>query len=111
MKKEIKKSKVTVDKLAIMTNNGFDILRKEMKNGFERLEERMATKTDLDAQQKTLKIHGDVLQIMLKEIKAIHEDSKSFRNNISTLYTDHVSYDRKIENLTVRVEKLEIKNS
>ena len=87
---------MTIDKLVIIMNNSF-----------ERLENKMATKADLKT-QKTLKTHGDVLQIMLKEIKAVHEDSKSFRDNISTLYTDHVAYDRKIDNLTVRVEKLEI---
>ena len=84
---------MTIDKLVIIMNNSF-----------ERLENKMATKADL----KTQKTQGDVLQVVLKEIKAVHEDSKSFRDNISTLYTDHVAYDRKIDNLTVRVEKLEI---
>lgn len=87
MIKDNKKGKMTIDKLAIMVAKGF---------------ENMVTKEDFKTQQ-------DVLQIMLKEIKAIHEDSKSFRDNISTLFTDHVSYDRRIENLTIRVEKLEIK--
>ena len=85
---------MTIDKLVIIMNNSF-----------ERLENKMATKADL----KTQKTQGDVLQVVLKEIKAVHEDSKSFRDNISTLYTDHVAYDRKIDNLTVRVEKLETK--
>ncbi|OGI60537.1 hypothetical protein A2641_03320 [Candidatus Nomurabacteria bacterium RIFCSPHIGHO2_01_FULL_37_25] len=93
MKKETKTKKMTIDKLVIIMNNSF-----------ERLENKMATKADL----KTQKTQGDVLQVVLKEIKAVHEDSKSFRDNISTLYTDHVAYDRKIDNLTVRVEKLEI---
>lgn len=95
MKKETKTKRMTINDLAIMVAKGF---------------ENTATKEDLNKQQETLKIHGDVLQIMLKEIKAVHEDSKSFRDNISTLYTDHVAYDRKIENLNVRVEKLELKN-
>ena len=98
MKKDAKTKKMTIDKLAIMVAKGFDSI-----------ETRMATKTDLAAQQKTLKIHGDVLEIMLKEITAIHKDTKSFRDNISTLYTDHVGYDRKLSNLTVRVEKLELR--
>jgi len=58
----------------------------------------------------SLERHEQVMQVMLKEITAIHEDTKSFRDNISTLYTDHVAYDRKIENLNVRVEKLELKS-
>ena len=77
-------------------------LLESINRSFSRLEAKMATKEALKTQQ-------DVLEIMLKEITAIHEDSKSFRDNISTLYIDHVSYDRKIENLTVRVEKLEVK--
>jgi hypothetical protein len=89
LKKNKKSGKMTIDKLAVMIAKGFDSI-----------ELRMATKVDLKTQQ-------DVLHIMLKEIKAIHEDSKSFRDNISTLYTDHVAYDRRIENLTVRVEKIE----
>lgn len=36
---------------------------------FYKIEKRMATKEDLNTQQKTLKIHGDVSQVMLKEIK------------------------------------------
>ena len=63
----------------------------------------------LDRINKTLITHEEVMQVMLKEITAIHEDTKSFRDNISTLYTDHVGYDRKISNLGTRVEKLELK--
>jgi len=50
-----------------------------------------------------------VTEIMLKEIRAIHEDNKYFRSSISNLNIDGSSYDRKIENLTIRVEKLELK--
>jgi len=65
--------------------------------------DKMATKDDMKIQQ-------EVSKIMLKEIKAIHEDGKSFRENISSLNTDGILYDRKINNLTVRVEKLEVKS-
>ena len=68
-------------------------------------------------QNETLKIHtdmfkknGEVMELMLKEIKNIHEDNKYFKQNISSLNSDGLSYDRKIENLTLRVEKLESKN-
>ena len=50
-----------------------------------------------------------VTEIILKEIRTIHEDNKYFRNSISSLNIDGSSYDRKIENLTIRVEKLELK--
>ena len=46
---------------------------------------------------------------MLKEISAIHEDNKRFRETVASLNMDGISYDRRIENLTVRVEKIEIK--
>ena len=99
-----------IDGLAISTAKGFegvdekidnsidliDKLAISTLNNFERIESKMATK--------------DVLEVMLKEINAIHGDTKSFRDNISTLYTDHVGYDKKISNLTVRVEKLEVKS-
>ena len=49
------------------------------------------------------------LEIIVKELRAIHEDNKYFRQSISGLNSDGISYDRKIENLTVRVEKLEAK--
>lgn len=95
MKKEIKTKKMTIDKLAVMVAKSFKNMatKDDIKN--------MATKDDIKTQQ-------DVLQIMLKEIKAIHEDSKFFKDTISTLYIDHIAYDRKIENLTVRVEKIEL---
>ena len=50
-----------------------------------------------------------VLELITKELRAIHEDNKYFRQSISGLNSDGISYDRKIENLTVRVEKLEAK--
>ncbi len=111
MNRIIKKNKkVTIDKLATMVANGFESLEVRMATKDDI--KNMATKDDIKnmATKGDLKIQNDVLQIILKEIKAIHEDSKSFRDNISTLFTDHVSYDRRIENLTIRVERLEIKN-
>jgi hypothetical protein len=66
------------------------------------MEAKMATKEDLKIQQ-------GVLEIMLREIKAIHEENKYFRASISNLNLEGLSYDKKIENLTIRVEKLELK--
>lgn len=131
MKKAIKKKitiedlSLTIKDLSLSMNKGFKGVNNKIDNAvdlidklavstlknFERIETKMATKEDIKdmATKGDLKIQQDVLQIMLKEIKAVHEDSKSFRDNISTLYTDHIAYDRKIDNLTVRVEKFEIK--
>jgi hypothetical protein len=114
MQKKTKTTKMTIDKLAIMVAKGFDRMatKDDIKNMATKSDiKNMATKDDIKdmATKKDLKIQGDVLQIMLKEMKAIHEDSKSLRENIATLYTDHVAYDRRIDNLAVRVEKLETK--
>jgi len=91
MKKETKNKTITNTELLESINRSFS-----------KIEQKMATKEDLKTQQ-------EVTQIMLKEINAIHADTKSFRENISTLYIDHLAYDGKIDNLTAPVEKLEIK--
>ena len=137
-KKSEKSGRMTIDKLAVIMKAGFDGVNKKFSgvnkkfgglnkkidnsselidklavstlNNFVRIEAKMATKEDFNIQQATLKTHHNVLQIMLKEITAIHGDTKSFRDNIATLYTDHVGYDRKISNLGARVEKLELKS-
>lgn len=59
---------------------------------------------------KALEMHGRVMQDILKEVKSIHEDNKHFRNSIIGLNSDSISYERRVENLTFRVEKLESKN-
>mgnify|MGYP001571631001 CR=1 FL=1 len=91
MKKLIKK-KTTLDKLAIMMSNSFETLRKDIND----------VKKDVSSSTK-------VSNLMLKEISAIHEDNKRFRETVASLNMDGISYNRRIENLTIRVEKLEIK--
>ena len=59
---------------------------------------------------ETLATHEEVLQNILKEIKAIHEDHKDFRSSIANLYSENLSRDNMMNNLTVRVEKLELKS-
>ena len=56
-----------------------------------------------------LKSINEVSTIILKEIKTIHEDNKYFRESISSLHKDGFSYDKRIDNLDTRVEKLELK--
>ena len=56
---------------------------------------------------KKLDQHDKIFEVMLKEIKTIHEDNKYFRQSISSLNFDGLTYDRKIGDLTTRVEKLE----
>ena len=49
--------------------------------------------------------------LILKEISAIHKDNKHFRETVASLNMDGISYNRRIENLTIRVEKLETKKA
>jgi phage shock protein A len=51
----------------------------------------------------------DTMLLIVKEIRTIHEENRNFRQSISGLNSDGISYERKIENLTARVEKLEAK--
>jgi len=59
--------------------------------------------------QKAMADHAEIMTVLLKEIRTIHEDNKYFRQSISNLNIDNLSYDRKIKNLDARVEKLELK--
>jgi len=77
-------------------------LLESINRSFSKVEEKMATKEALKTQQ-------GVLEITLKEIRTIHEDNKYFRSSISNLNIDGLSYDRKIEDLKNRVERLEMK--
>ncbi len=77
-------------------------LLESINRSFDKMEAKMATKEALKTQQ-------GVLEILLKEIKTIREDNKYFRQSISSLNTNDLSCDKKIENLTIRVEKLELK--
>ncbi|MFZ1019645.1 MAG: hypothetical protein WAN61_01470 [Minisyncoccia bacterium] len=57
---------------------------------------------------ETLKNINEVTIIILKEIKTIHEENKYFRQSVSSLNFDGLTYDRKISDLNIRVEKLEL---
>ncbi|MEK9181635.1 MAG: hypothetical protein AAB786_01305 [Patescibacteria group bacterium] len=89
MKKEVK-SKMNIDKLAIMVAKGFENTTYEIKSVNEKLDR-----------------HDKVFHLIMKELKAMNDDRKYFKENISSLNSDGLSYNRKIENLTMRVEKLE----
>ena len=58
---------------------------------------------------KSFADNAEVMALILKEIRSIHEDNKNFRESISSLNIDGLSYHRKIENLTLRIEKVESK--
>ena len=54
--------------------------------------------------------HENALGLILKEIRQIHQDNTDFRKNMASLTIDGISYDKKIEGLTIRLEKLEAKS-
>ncbi len=59
---------------------------------------------------KTLVVQQGVLQTMIKEMKNFREDNKYTRSTLSDFTGDVSSHDRKIDNLTMRVERLESKS-
>jgi hypothetical protein len=59
---------------------------------------------------EALELHGKILQDILKELKNMHEENKYFRQSITDLYKNGSFCDRKISNLDIRVEKLELKS-
>lgn len=58
---------------------------------------------------KSFADNAEVMALILKEIRTIHEDNKYFRESISNLYGGVAKHDRKINNLDIRVGKLESK--
>ena len=50
---------------------------------------------------------GQVLEMILKELQALHNDHKDTLKTLLSFTGDVSSHDRKINNLTVRVEKIE----
>jgi len=54
-----------------------------------------------DRHEKVMVDIQEVMTLILKEMKQMQEENKYFRENISNLYGDGVSYDRRLSNLTV----------
>ena len=100
-KEEIKKT--TEKYVTEKTFNTFE-------NRFDKFEARFESSARATAKSfaDTTEIINKTTEIILKEIRTIHEDNKYFIQSISSLNTDGLSFDRKIENLTMRVEKLEL---
>lgn len=79
---------VTEKKFGIFEHK-FESSMRSIARSFVKIDERF------DANHK-------VLEAMLKEIKDIHEDNKEFRKNLIGLTSEGLSYERRIENLTVQ---------
>jgi DNA topoisomerase IA len=91
MKKEIKK---VTEKY--VTETTF----KKFESSFE---------TNMTNIAKSFERHEKVMDHILKELQQMHEENKYFRQSISGLNSDGLSYDRRIDNLDLRVEKPEAK--
>ena len=105
-----------VDKLTTIVAEGFKSTQADVKsiqvdlssthNDIEKLA--IFTAKGFDKVDKKLDQHDKIFEIMIKELRDIHQDNKHFRESVSGLNNDGVFCKRKIENLTVRVEKLEL---
>lgn len=109
MKKAIKTKKITIDTLAVLMKDGFDGVGKKF-NYTEDLIDKLAVSTSkgFESIDKKLDQHDKIFELMIKDLKTIHEDNKYFRQTVSILNSNDLFYDRKIEDLTTRVEKLEL---
>jgi len=99
--------KITIDDLALMIKRGFDltITKEESKN--------FATKDDLKnfVTKDDLKnfVTKDDLKEVWEELHAIHGDVSYIRNTMSGLIHSDIRHEDAIEDLTVRVHRLEKK--
>ena len=57
---------------------------------------------------KSLETHEKVLEGILGELRSLREDNKYIKDTLNGFVSDVSRNDRKINNLTVRVEKLEV---
>lgn len=105
MKKAVKK---TTQKY--VTEKTFNAFEERFESSARATAKSFADNAEVTAAMLTeLKNINEVTTIILKELRTIHEDNKYFKQSISSLNSDGLSYDRKIEDLTVRVEKVESK--
>lgn len=84
-----------------------------MKKAVKRTTEKYVTEKTFEKHMQSIARsfdrHGKVMQDILKELRQMHEDHKSSRSTLSNFVGDVSLHDRRIENLTMRVERLESK--
>ena len=85
-----------------MTEKVFKKTASEFEDKFDKFEDRFESSARATA--KSFADNAEVMALILKEIRTIHEDNKYFRQSISSLNIDGLSQDRKIENLTTRMD-------
>ncbi|MCC7160818.1 hypothetical protein IT399_03835 [Candidatus Nomurabacteria bacterium] len=84
-------------------------MKKEIKKTTEKYVTEKTFEKHMLAIAKSFARVNEVSDMILKEIRNIHEENKYFRHSVSDLSIDNLSSNRKIENLTTRVERLELK--
>ncbi|OGI67244.1 hypothetical protein A3A05_02580 [Candidatus Nomurabacteria bacterium RIFCSPLOWO2_01_FULL_41_12] len=83
------------------------VTEKTFKTKFDNFDAKF--ERSMQAIAKSFADNAEVMALILKEIRDIHEGNKHFRESMSSLYGDVFSHDKRIDNLDVRVEKLESK--
>ena len=71
-----------------------------MKKGNKKTTKKYVTESTFEKHMRSL---AEAMDIMIRELKQIHEDNKYFRASISNLNLEGLSYDRRIENLNSRI--------
>lgn len=84
-----------------------------MKKAVKKTTEKYVTESTFEKHMnniaKSFNRHEKVMEDILKELRQMHDENKYFRASIFNLNIEGLSYDKKIENLNIRVEKLESK--
>ncbi len=86
------KKQLTIDDLALIVNKGFTETQKEIN----------AVKEEINGVK-------DIQKNMLEELNATHEDVRYIRNTVNMLVQSDVAHEAALEELKVRVSRLEQK--
>jgi len=78
-------------------------MKKKIKKANSKIDER------LNKFEKILSRHERAFIITLKEIQAFREEAREYRQTMSSLMHTDIKQERTIEDLQVRVERLEMK--
>ncbi|MBI5220942.1 MAG: hypothetical protein HY978_03885 [Candidatus Liptonbacteria bacterium] len=103
-----KPSKITLEKLAQMTQREFTGLRSEMATGFAEVRSEMATKTDLQELRTEMATKTDLQE--LRTEMATKEDLHAFTKEITVIFREEVrkiNYAPEIDDLRQRMKRVE----
>ena len=88
--------KKTAGKEEHVTMSVFEKAMESIAKSFDRIDTRLAS-------------HDRAFESILNELKSIHDDNKHFRESFLNLNREEVIRDRNVEDLRIRVERLEKK--